>query len=153
MSNLDKSCFSFSPPPPNVIYLISGSITFLNELPAWLRHKKGTFITESHFRVRRHLPTCTYVLHRISHVQVGGCTTYESVCSYLSEPLRPHTSILKRRLGDFLDYSLAPLTIKAPEFSLSYSSLLPVQHTSKLVHYPTPFSTLVSHCSSVIYCC
>ena len=42
ISNLDKKCFCFANPPPHVLYLISGSITFLNDLPPWLRQKKGS---------------------------------------------------------------------------------------------------------------
>ena len=68
LQHLGTSRFIFSSPTTDAIYLVSGSIPFLNEISSMIRQKRGVFITDNHLRFRRKLPRCNLELNRISHV-------------------------------------------------------------------------------------
>ena len=50
---LNSNLFSFSSPPQDVVYLISGTVSFLNDKFLEFRKKKAIYVTESHTRLRR----------------------------------------------------------------------------------------------------
>ena len=141
ISTFPTNVFCFSTPPANTLYLVSGSISFLNELPPWLRHKKGIFITESFTKCRRKLPNSSFApLSRISHSQVGGVTTFQGLCFYFHDQILPPESTFLRKLGDFLDFSIPPFTCKTPPVMISHNSLLPWEQIYQMVQYPSHFS-------------
>ena len=128
--------FEFSSPHPDSIYLISGSLPFFNDRSAWIRNKKGIFITD-YSSSPRQVPS---PFQRLPHVKTGGVTTFTSLFTYFPIPSSPKTTTLRRTLGDFIDYSIPPLCIKTSQMTLTYKGLLPIKYLSRLVHYPTPFS-------------
>ena len=129
-----------SPPSQDLIYLISGSISFLNDKSLELGTKKGIYVTEQHTRLRRTLPTTHILMKRINHAMVGGITTFEGVYCYTPDPSQPLVSSLQRTLGDYLDFSLPPNTLKDQSTCLHHKGQLPLQHIQRLVYFPTHFS-------------
>ena len=137
---LGPNLFTFSSPPQDTIYLISGDVTFLNEKFEQFRTKKGIYVTEVHTRIRRRLPSTSIPVNRVNHVMMGGITTFQSLYAYTPSPLQPKFSSLVRTVGDFMDYSIAPTSVTPDSINLHYKGNLPIKHIDKSVYYPTPFS-------------
>ena len=137
ISSIGTSLFCFTSPPNNAIHLISGSISFLNEKSGMIRQKKAIFVTDRSTRTKK-LPTD---LHRLPHVKVGGATTSQVLYRYFPSPMHPILSTLRRSVGDYMDYSIPPTTVNTSEMCLNYKGLLPLSYCSRLVYYPTHFST------------
>ena len=74
ISTLGKRHFIFSPPPNNIIYLVSGSLPYLNDKSSKILKKRGIFITYHSVRFRRRIPATYLICARISHAMVGGDT-------------------------------------------------------------------------------
>ena len=129
--------FKFVPPPDQVIYLISGSISFLNERRNTLRDKQGLCITEITTRCRKLPPP----YKRLTHSNVGGATTFELLYCYLASTHDPVCTTLKRNIGDFMDYSIPPSSTSTSSLTLSYKGRLPIRYLHREVLYPTHFST------------
>ena len=47
ISPLGRICFCFSSPPDDATYLVSGTITFLNEQSKWIRNLKKPFKSQT----------------------------------------------------------------------------------------------------------
>ena len=140
INSIGRRRFIFTPAPHNALTLVSGTLPFLNEKSAQIGKRKAIYIVDKHLRKRRSLPHSHLKLHRLTHVMVGGCTTFETLYAYsMGEEIKKLTK-LRRKLGDFLDYSLPPLLINTTAISNSYQMLLPWQRMQELVHYPTHFS-------------
>ena len=133
--------FRFSEPNDDVLYLVSGSISFLNDIPLLIRQKRGIFITDKHQIHRRGLPNTNFTSHRCKHTMVGGATTFEGVYGYLDSTMTPKFSNLRRNLGDYMDYAIPPSTIKTSQLALCFRKLAPISHIHRLVYYPSPFSS------------
>ena len=138
IQHLGRKPFVFSPPFTEVTYLVSGSLAFLNEQSLWIKTKKAVLVAEHRFR--RNLHTSPYLYSRISHVEVGGATSFEGSYAYTSSPYKARFSTLRRRLGDYLDYSIPPEMVHTTSPSISYTTLLPIDNIGALVYYPTHFS-------------
>ena len=123
-----------------VTYLISGSISFLNEQSNWIKNKEAIYVTDTCSRFRRALPTSKLQFKRLSHTMVGGATTFEGIYAHTPQPLQVKTTTLKRRIGDFLDYSIPPSTVVMVPSAISHVNLLPVQHLNRHIHFPSHFS-------------
>ena len=72
----------FSAPTQDVIYLVSGTIPFLNDKSLQIGQKKGIFITDHHFNLRRGLHSSPLHLTRFKHTSCGGATNFEGVYGY-----------------------------------------------------------------------
>ena len=138
INSIGQQSFVFTSPPADVdaICLISGSISFLNDRTSLILNKKGIFITENTTRCK-HIPQG---FSRLSHSQVGGASTYQLLYRYLHEEHTPKLSILRRSLGDFMDYATPPSCTTTESMSLTYKGKLPIRYIDRLVCYPTPFS-------------
>ena len=140
ITSLGRNSFIFSSPIGHVTYLVSGTIPYLNEQSKWIRQKKGIFVTDSHTRFRRGLPKSLLGFQRLTHTMVGGATTFEVVYAYTPIMLTPQFTSLRRRVGDFMDHSLPPTSIVPISPAISHTMLLPVQHLTGYIHFPTHFS-------------
>ena len=94
----------FSPPSPQIFYLISGSISFLNGISSTIQNKKGIFITESFTKCRRKISPSSLKLDQIAHTEVVVITTFKGVYAYISLDFSPKLSFLSRCMGDFLHF-------------------------------------------------
>ena len=70
----------------------------------------------------------------------GGATTYEGVYAFTPVQLQPKLTLLKRRVGDFLDYSISPTSINLVSPSIAHTMLLPIKQLHSHIHFPSPFS-------------
>ena len=130
----------FSAPTQDVIYLVSGTIPFLNDKSFEIGQKKGIFITDHHLHLRRACDNSPLQLTRFKHTSFGGATNFEGVYGYNFPIDKPKQSSFRRKLGDYMDYSIPPTSISTNEMTLSYQKIVPVQYLHRLVHYPTHFS-------------
>ena len=135
-----KSRFRFHEPKHDVLHLVSGSIPFLNEKSIQIGTKKGIFITDHHLTLRRTLPQRQLNLTRFKHSLAGGATTFEGVFGYNPHGYDPQFPPFKRKLGDFMDYSIPPMYRTTSEMVISSQKLAPIQYIHRLVHFPTHFS-------------
>ena len=71
VSHLSRNIFTFVTPPSDVLYLVSGDVSFLNDQYELLREKRFIFTTDKH-KIFRKVPVCWTPLRRLKHVQVGG---------------------------------------------------------------------------------
>ena len=73
---------------------------------------------------------------------VGGATTFEGVYSYFPTgiDIKPSFTRLKRKLGDYLNYSLPPSCYNTDLPSVGHSVLLPIGKLDHLMYYPSLFS-------------
>ena len=76
ISALGRQRFIFNPPPDDIVYLVSGSLSYLNEKSNKILKKRGIFITDHNVRFRRKLPETYLTCARISHAMVGGVTNF-----------------------------------------------------------------------------
>ena len=137
---LGKSCLRFKVPTQEVVYLVSGSIPFLNDKSAQIGKNKGIFITDHFFNLRRGLTRNPLNLIRFKHSSYGGATNYEGVFGYSTDQYEPILSPFKRKLGDYMDYGIPPIYTNTTEMALSHKKILPIKFLDRLVHYPTHFS-------------
>ena len=78
INQLGRKLFVFGSSPVTALHLVSGSITFLNEIAQRLRLKKAIYITDTHTKLRQ-LPQGLLNFNSLSHVDVGGPTATESL--------------------------------------------------------------------------
>ena len=116
ITSLGFSSFIFSPPPNNITYLLSGSISFLNEQSHQIVTKEAIYITDKHTRFRRALPSTNLSWKRLSHVEVGGATNFEHIYSYGS----------------------STLVFTGPH--ILHTCLLPIHHLTRYIYFTTHFS-------------
>ena len=140
VNTLGRSKFKFSSPSENVIVLLSGSLTFLNDQSLQIRQNSLIYLIDSSINSRRKLPSSRLKLQRLSHVKVGGATNYESVYAYGGGVFQPKLSSLRRKIGDFIDYSSPPDKLTTTEMFLTADGILPIRHCGRLVEYKTHFS-------------
>ena len=141
ISALGKRCFIFSTPPDDIVYLVSGSLPYLNDKSVKILNKRSIFVTDHNVRFRRKIPSSYLTCSRITHAMVGGATTFEGIYAYNPGVYSPTFSTLRRKLGDFLDYSLPPVVLSTSLPSTTYTGLLNLTRLFDLIHYPTHFST------------
>ena len=144
VTHLRRSSFSFSSAPADSLYLVSGSVNFLNERAFLLRDKKFLFVTDHHCRVRKIPPTLNISLHRLKHRDVGGATTYEVLWGTQNYQFDLQKTNLKRVIGDFIDYGTIPHRLPTLSRPLLHTQLLPVKHLNVWIQYPTHY-----HCDGI----
>ena len=125
VSFLGRSTFRFTAPPSGILYLISGSISFLNDKASYLRQERFIFSTDSH-RQYRSLPSAFIPLHRIKHQTVGGASTYQGIWGCNGINISPHLTSLRRQIGDYIDYSIPPTKLPPQQICVRHNQLLPV---------------------------
>ena len=140
MTSLVLSSFHFSSPPNNVTYLLSGSVAILNEQSKRIVTKTAAYITDRHTLFRRALPTTKFTWKRLTHAEVGSATNFTGAYSYETKAINPQRSNLRRRVGDFLYYSIPPASSVHASSYVPHTSLLPIHHLTRNIHYPTHFS-------------
>ena len=138
--NIGINNIVFSKTPEDICVLVCGTIPFLNDQRSHLRQRKGIFIADHHVLYRSKRPHAVRDFARLTHVGVGGATTIACIYLYSPTALFPKLTSLRRKLGDFLDYSIFPSKHAAPPKAISYKGLLPHTHVYSLVRYPTHFS-------------
>ena len=79
-------------------------------------------------------------LKRLRHHEVGGPTNFEIIWAYhaLAYDFKPST--LKRRFGDFIDYSIRPTPDSTDDKHLTEMQLLLVEHLDPPIGYTTHFT-------------
>jgi len=143
LSTFDRSKFKFSPTLlKEDLVLICGPIDFFTSL--WQNHsypQSWIFCSDSYKKLR-FLPDFPFRLHRIHHFHHGGPTKFEMLWS-ASDELSFPIQKLSRTIGDFLDYSVRPLSCQqSPSFKhFTSSSVLPIQGISSPIVYQTHFSS------------
>ena len=119
------------------IYLLSGSISFLNDKFHKFQNKKCIAISHKH-SVWQKIPSSPFGFQRISHDKCRGASNF--MCLYGSTfQVKPVYSTLQRSVGDYLDHSFVPRpSYTWPLKPISHSSRLPVSHLDGPVYFPTP---------------
>ena len=135
---LGSTLFKFNTPPSNIVYLVSRNVQFLNDEASKLRKGKGVFITDKHRRFRN-IPKSSLKLCRLKHCNVGGPSNFEVLWAYNKLKLKNFPSILKRRIGNYIDYSVIPSTKPESTQYLNHKKLLPIEHTNAWISFSTQF--------------
>ena len=138
MKFLGRSTFKFTAPPPQSLYLISGSITYLNDKASHLRQEQFIFCMDGH-RKFRSLPSAFIPLSRIKHQAVGGASTYLGIWGCHGINISPHFTSLRRQIGDYIDYSLPPSTLPPNQTTVKHNQLLPIQNIHSWIAFPSPY--------------
>jgi hypothetical protein len=136
------------------IWMVSGSLDFISHHLRAHHHSPMVAVVDSHFpkRLRKGQPSGLSSLgqehchwYKVRHEVVGGCTGFWGLlCSTI--PVGLTTSVLRRTIGDFLDYSLrpTPFDISKPNISsiafIRSDALLCPFHWDAVVAYATHFS-------------
>ena len=119
--------FRFSPRSANTLYLISGDVQFLSEKASKLRKERGIYITDKNNRFRK-APSSPLQLSRIKHFNLGGPSNLEVLWSYHNIQVNIYPRILKRRIGDYIDYSIRPSLRSGFTQHINHKQLLPIEH-------------------------
>ena len=120
--------------------LVSGSVSFYNELIDMVKSKQVIFIDDTHYS-KRTLPPSSVPMRRIRHTDVGGPTSYVALCAAMNIKLHPNSSNLQQVIKHFLDYSIPP-SCRTSTFphSLSEHQRLPVPALLSPIEFTTSFS-------------
>ena len=136
---LHSFVFGASTLTDNVLILISGSIEFINSF----QYKGAPFIYvyDEPMRIRRKIVSSSCPLHQIKHTQCGGATSYTTVWSSNISSLTPHSTSIRRNIGDYIDHSIRPRAAPAslPAVYYSETSLLKPDFFDTPVVYATNF--------------
>ena len=130
VSRLGRRKFLFKDPPPDCVWLVSGSINYIN---GHLLARPGLGVVDSYNRGRR-LPSSALRLVQLQHNRCGGATTFRTLwCS--SKKLILHTSAFRRSIRDFLDYGNIKGTFfdHLPPTALTEDDLLPFHKPDSLI--------------------
>jgi len=134
---------SFGVTPRDGLTLLSGSFSYLKEILTSFPASMEFIAISTSMRKIRKLISFPHQLRRIQHKRVGGATNIEllwtsSRLDQMSLPASP----LRRFVGDFLDFSIRPISIHYPPSfpHLHQASLLPPQNMECKVVYPSTFS-------------
>ena len=123
VSTLGRKCFCFGQhKSENLVWLVSGSIQFLNEQLYALQKENCIFITNMH-KIWRRLPKSAINLCRLSHSQCGGGSNF-SVLYSTTYPHQLQLTPLKRSVGDFINHLVyVPGNSKFPERFITADAL------------------------------
>ena len=118
----------------HTVWLVSGSIQFLNEQSHKLRKENCIFITDMH-KIWRCIPQSPISLRRLTHEQCGGGTNFTIIFGHTFLHQLQMTP-LKRAVDDFIDHSVYALGCsQLPKRYITSDVLYPILDNPVHIHY------------------
>ena len=145
VTRLTPTCFHFgsSPSPSDfpTLRLLSGSLPYILKLADTLSHSPTISILNVHVKCRK-IPSAPVPLSCITHKQVGGVTSFETLYFLQGINYPPALTSLRRKVNAVIDYSISPsVCLKDPADSthLSEYHILPFHSLDTFIAYNSSF--------------
>lgn len=93
--------------PPSSIFLLSGSIEYINLRTTYFSHLRTIGLVDRHFVLRRGGPSSHLSWMSVKHSAIGGATNFRTLwCQRNFEPPLVLPGGMKRNISHFLDHSI-----------------------------------------------